>query len=102
MKVGKKELQKRSFPNSYLNCNYQRDKGLMITLSLGEICEKVGMRHHLLFGLSADQEREKYDWFKRKIPFVLSRAMEEKGLGNHFFVSDPASKRKSGRDSLEI
>ena len=78
MKVGKKELQKRSFPNSYLNCNYQRDKGLMITLSLGEICEKVGMRHHLLFGLSADQEREKYDWFKRKIPFVLSRAMEEK------------------------
>ena len=46
---------------------------------MGLICEKVGMRHHLLFGLSADQEREKYDWFKRKIPFVLSRAMEEKG-----------------------
>ena len=67
---------------------------------MGLICEKVGMRHHLFVGLSADQEREKYDWFKRKIPFVLSRAMEEKE--NHFFVSDPASKRKSGRDSLEM
>ena len=46
---------------------------------MGLICEKVGMGHHLFVGLSADQEREKYDWFKRKIPFVLSRAMEEKG-----------------------
>ena len=46
---------------------------------VGLISEKVGMRHHLFVGLSTDQEREKYDWFKRKIPFVLSRAMEEKG-----------------------
>ena len=46
---------------------------------MGLISEKVGMGHHLFVGLSADQEREKYDWFKRKIPFVLSRAMEEKG-----------------------
>ena len=40
--------------------------------------------------------REKYPLFS------LEQCNGREGLGNHFFVSDPASKRKSGRDSLEI